>query len=331
MGKLGVTVAAAFALILSGRRQPARRRASRTRRSDDHDPGRRALPLRIRCALGGISHDHDLHQLGWKPRPLHDPSHQLAHHLHESRQRESAACHLVGPSDRGGASGRQGTRPDSRQRPTHRREGRRPDLHRQRTDRLHRAGHSELGRATRGAPRRRADAARARISSQLSAARSPDTCPSRGPCLGGAPDEVDAASSRVGDEAVLRLRPTGALGSCRRRACWQKGGGVEIRPYRVGAPALGELATATWRCRRSGCRARELRAFLFEAASGRPTVVEQSLRRRLALRHIGNWKRRDHEASDAGSIPAASTFPANGDLRLQLVGAPLLKLEEGLR
>ena len=37
--------------------------------------------------------------------------------------------------------------PDSRQRPAHRRERRRPDLYRQRADRLHRAGPRELGRA----------------------------------------------------------------------------------------------------------------------------------------------------------------------------------------
>jgi hypothetical protein len=34
---------------------------------------------------------------------------------------------------------------------------------------------------------------------------------------------------------------------------------------------------------------------------------------------------------DAGSIPAASTFPANRDVGLEHLLAPLLKLEEGLR
>ena len=36
-------------------------------------------------------------------------------------------------------------------------------------------------------------------------------------------------------------------------------------------------------------------------------------------------------SADAGSIPAASTFPANRDVGLEHLVAPLLKLEERLR
>ena len=189
MGKLGISVVAALALILSAPAAANHRRAWRSTST-----GTTTIPAGALCSFEFVVRSE-----GDRTTTTYTNSdgsldrftiHLTSWHTTYTNPANGNMLRVTfsGPVIVEALPGRPGACPDSRQRPAHRREGRGPDLHRQRADRLHRAGPRELGRAARGTPCRRRPAARARTSSQPSAARPPDTLsrrppPRRGPSV----------------------------------------------------------------------------------------------------------------------------------------------------
>jgi hypothetical protein len=114
-----------------------------------------------------------------------------------------------------------------------------------------------------------------------------------------------------------------------RPACHAGGSRVRVPSLPLQTSLAYKAPAAAGRARRSFALAPHVLAKLQRLGRRRSTVANALAAYETAVRLVV-CRDQIREAADAGSIPAASTLPANGDCGLEHLAPALLKLEEGL-